>query len=62
MESLSCPNRHCPFSGKGDVAPVIRHGFYTKVGKASLLPVMFNITYKEPVPLSQLNPVVGLSI
>jgi hypothetical protein len=56
MESLSCPNRHRPLSGKGHVAAVIRHGFYTKVGKASLLPVMLNITYKEPVPLTQLNP------
>ena len=29
MQSLSCPNRHCPPSGKGDVGAIIRHGFYT---------------------------------
>jgi IS1 family transposase len=25
MKSLSCPNRHCPPSGKGDVGAIIRH-------------------------------------
>ena len=40
MKSLSCPNRHCPPSGKGNVGAIIRHGFYTTtVGKASSLPV-----------------------
>src|SRR3990172_5783366 len=29
MKSLSCPNRHCPPSRKGDAGVVIRHGFYT---------------------------------
>jgi transposase-like protein/IS1 family transposase len=29
MQSLSCPNRHCPSSGKGNVGAIIRHGFYT---------------------------------
>ena len=29
MKSLSCPNRHCPPSGKSDVGAIIRHGFYT---------------------------------
>ena len=29
MKSLSCPNRHCPPSGKGDAGAIIRHGFYT---------------------------------
>jgi transposase-like protein/IS1 family transposase len=29
MKSLSCPNRHCPPSGKGDIGAIIRHGFYT---------------------------------
>jgi transposase-like protein len=34
MQSLSCPNRHCPPSGKGDVGAIIRNGFYTtKWGK-----------------------------
>ena len=34
MKSLSCPNRHCPPSGKGDVGAIIRHGFYmTRSGK-----------------------------
>jgi hypothetical protein len=28
MKSLSCPNRHCHPSGKGDVGAIIRHGFY----------------------------------
>ncbi len=40
MQSLSCPNRHCPPSGKGNVGAIIRHGFYTtRAGKASSLPV-----------------------
>jgi len=29
MKSLSCPNKHCPPSGKNDVGAIIRHGFYT---------------------------------
>jgi transposase-like protein/IS1 family transposase len=29
MQSLSCPNRHCPSSAKGNVGAIIRHGFYT---------------------------------
>ena len=29
MKSLSCPNRHDPPSGKGDIGAVIRHAFYT---------------------------------
>jgi transposase-like protein len=29
MQSLSCPNRHCPPSGKGNVGAIIRHGFCT---------------------------------
>jgi hypothetical protein len=29
MQSLSCPTKHCPPSGKGDVGAIIRHGFYT---------------------------------
>jgi hypothetical protein len=29
MKSLSCPNKHCPPSGKGDVGAIICHGFYT---------------------------------
>src|SRR5262245_256377 len=29
MKSLSCPNRYCPPSGKGNVGVIIRHGFYT---------------------------------
>ncbi len=29
MKSLSCPKRHCPPSGKGDLGAIIRHGFYT---------------------------------
>jgi transposase-like protein/IS1 family transposase len=29
MKSLSCPNRYCPSSRKGDVGAIIRHGFYT---------------------------------
>jgi hypothetical protein len=29
MQSLSCPNRHCPPSGKSNVGAIIRHGFYT---------------------------------
>src|SRR5512136_1702379 len=29
MKSLSCPNQHCPPSGKGDAGAIIRHGFYT---------------------------------
>jgi hypothetical protein len=29
MQSLSCPNRQCPPSGKGNVGAIIRHGFYT---------------------------------
>ena len=34
MQSLSCPNRHCPSSGKGNVGAIIRHGFYkTTLGK-----------------------------
>ena len=34
MKSLSCPNRHCPPSGKGNVGAIIRHGFYpTRSGK-----------------------------
>src|SRR5262245_9241516 len=34
MKSLSCPNRHCPPSRKGDFEPIIRHGFYkTRWGK-----------------------------
>lgn len=28
MNSLSCPNRHCPPSAKGDIGAIIRHGFY----------------------------------
>jgi hypothetical protein len=32
MQSLSCPNRHCPPSGKGNVGAIIRHGFYTTSG------------------------------
>jgi transposase-like protein len=30
MKSLSCPNRHCHSSGKGDVGAIIRHGFWGK--------------------------------
>ena len=34
MKSLSCPNLHCPASGKGSVRAIIRHGFYrTRSGK-----------------------------
>jgi hypothetical protein len=29
MKSLSCPNKHRPGSGKGDVGAILRHGFYT---------------------------------
>jgi transposase-like protein/IS1 family transposase len=29
MKSLSCPNRHCPPSGKGGVGAIIRYGYYT---------------------------------
>src|SRR5262249_2213344 len=29
MKNLSCPNRRCPPSGKGDVGAIVRHGFYT---------------------------------
>jgi transposase-like protein/IS1 family transposase len=29
MKSLSCPNRHCSPSGKGEIGAIIRHGFYT---------------------------------
>jgi transposase-like protein len=29
MKSLSCPNQHCPPSGKGEIGAIIRHGFYT---------------------------------
>jgi transposase-like protein/IS1 family transposase len=29
MKSLSCPNKHRPPSGKGEVGTIIRHGFYT---------------------------------
>jgi hypothetical protein len=40
MKSLSCPNRHCSASGKGDPGAIIRHGFYTtRVGGASSLPM-----------------------
>jgi transposase-like protein/IS1 family transposase len=28
MKSLSCPNRHCPPSERGDIKVIIRHGFY----------------------------------
>ncbi len=34
MKSLSCPNKHPPLSGKGDVGAIIPHGFYTtRLGK-----------------------------
>jgi transposase-like protein/IS1 family transposase len=34
MKSLSCPNTHCPPSGKGGPGAIIRHGFYrTRWGK-----------------------------
>jgi transposase-like protein len=34
MTSLTCPNRHCPPAGKGDLGAIIRHGFYmTRWGK-----------------------------
>ena len=34
MKSLSCPNRHCPPSGKAGAGAIIRHGFYkTRWGK-----------------------------
>ena len=34
MKSLSCTNRHCPPSRKGDTGAIIRHGFYkTRWGK-----------------------------
>ena len=40
MKSLTCPNRHCPPSGKGDArshhSPRLLHD---EVGKASSLPV-----------------------
>ena len=29
MKNLSCPNKRCPPSGKGDVGAIVRHGFYT---------------------------------
>jgi transposase-like protein len=29
MKSLSCPNRHCPPTGKGEIGAIIRRGFYT---------------------------------
>jgi transposase-like protein/IS1 family transposase len=29
MKSLSCPNRHCPPTGRGEIGAIIRHGFYT---------------------------------
>jgi transposase-like protein len=29
MKRLSCPNKHCPPSGRGDVGAIICHGFYT---------------------------------
>jgi transposase-like protein len=34
MKSLSCPNRYCPPSGKGNIGAIIRYGFYkTRWGK-----------------------------
>ena len=39
MKSLSCPDRHCSPSGKGDAGAIIHHGFHKTPWETASLPI-----------------------